>query len=439
MTAATLTALLGLVALFLPLAAAVSMALPLALRIELSEGTIGRLIGGTFSLMLLASLGIDVLVALDADHATSVTLAQWMVLPTYAVEATFVFDVPAAVLMTLSSLLCGLIGAFSASYLHQDPGFRRFFVLLPLFAAGMMAVAAGETLDLIYAGWEVVGLASALLIAYFHTREAPVRHGLRAFAVYRACDVALLSAAVLMHHHGHDATLANAGETLHGGSGLLIALLLVFASMGKAASFPFTGWLPRAMEGPTPSSAIFYGALSIHAGPFLLLRAGPQLETQPVARGVLLGIGVLTAVHATMVGRVQTDIKAQLGYASVTQAALITIEIALGLYSLALVHLAGHALLRTWQLLRSPSLLHDHHELTGLIGGSRPARGTLWERLLPRPVRRFGYRMALERWFLDDLAANRLVGSFSAGFAALDRLDRRWCALVGGTDKEAGR
>lgn len=432
-----LLAPLALLAFCAPLAAAFGLFLSWIAGLRPSEPTVERVTGIAFGVAFLACLGVDLLV-LTGSAGRTVTLAHWVVLPTYAVDARLVLDAPAAVMMTLTTLLCGLIGVFSAPYLHRDPGFTRFFVLLPLFAAGMMAVAAGDTLDLIYAGWEVVGLASALLIAYFHTREAPVRHGLRAFAVYRVCDVALLMAAVLLHQHAPTASL---GGPVHlGEAGAGIALLLVAAILGKAAAFPFTGWLPRAMEGPTPSSAVFYGALSIHAGPYLLIRAWPILEPEPVARAVLLGVAVVTAAHATMVGRVQTDAKSALGYASVTQVAVILGEIALGLTGLALVHLSGHALLRTWQLLRAPSLLHDRHQVTGLLGSHRPARGRHWEALLPLGLRRFGYRVALERWFVDDLAANRLLAAATGVLVGLDRLDRAWVGwLEGSSDPGEGR
>ena len=431
----TLLGMLGLTAVFAPVVAALGLVIPWALGGPWSEHAVRRIIGTTFVVDLLGCIGLDVLLLLHGGESHTVTLTHWLVVPSYVVDARLVFDAASALMMTLTALLCGLIGAFSAPYLHQDSGFYRFFVLLPLFAAGMMAVAAGDTLDLVYAGWEVVGISSALLIAYFHTREAPVRHGLRAFAVYRVCDVALLTAAVMLHHFAGDASLGEV-PVLEPGVGLTIALLLVFASMGKSAAFPFTGWLPRAMEGPTPSSAIFYGALSIHAGPFLLIRAWPILEGQPIARVALFCVGLVTALHASMVGRVQTDIKTSLGYASVTQAALILMEVSLGFTQLALLHIAGHAVLRTWQLLRAPSLLHDWHQITGLIGGSRPGRGAVWERLLPEGLRRWAYRVALERWFLDDLAAHRLLGPLVWMLRSLDALDQRWTGWLAGEPAE---
>jgi hypothetical protein len=126
-----------------------------------------------------------------------------------------------------------------------------------------------------------------------------------------------------------------------------------------------------------------------------------------------------------------------LGYASVTQAAVILVEIGLGFTGLALVHICSHAVLRTWQLLRAPSLLHDHHQLVGLIGGGRPPRGTLWERVLPLPLQRLGYHFALERWFIDDLAANRLLDGLVGLLRGVDSLDRSVAGLLAGETEEA--
>lgn len=413
---------LGLLAILLPLVPAVFLGITLTFGLHPSEARITRLVAWSFALCLVACLGV---IALSGGEAELV-LARWFVLSDYAIEARVRFDLPAAVLMTLTALLCGLVGAFSAPYLHRDPGFRRFYLLLALFASGMMAVASAATLDLLYAGWEVVGLSSALLIAYFHQRENPVRHGLRAFAVYRVCDVALLTAAVLLHQANHGVI-----GPVEGAAGTWIGLLLVFAAMGKAAAFPFTGWLPRAMEGPTPSSAIFYGALSIHAGPYLLIRAWPLVEG-PVVQGVLVFVGALTALHATMVGRVQTEFKCALGYASVAQVGLILVEIGLGMPQLALLHLSGHAVLRTWQLLRAPSLIRDRQRLIALMGEA-PARRPFGSRLLPAPVRPLAYRLALERWFLDDLG-DGLLAVAGRALKVLDQVDRRVVSTLAGRD-----
>src|SRR5690606_22872823 len=159
----------------------------------------------------------------------------------------------------------GLIGHFSTRYLHGQKGFVRFFLLLALFATGMQLLVSAASIDQLFLGWELVGLTSALLVAYFQERRAPVEGGLRVFVTYRLCALGLLIGAVLLHQTSGTSDLARAPEAMRAHAGTattLVPLLLLLAAMGKSAQFPFGAWLPRAMEGPTPSSALFYGALS---------------------------------------------------------------------------------------------------------------------------------------------------------------------------------
>jgi len=257
-----------------------------------------------------------------------------------------------------------------------------------------LMVLAGS-IDVLFAGWEFIGISSTLLIGFFHERRHAVDAALRAFVTYRICDVGLLAAGVMMHAAlgSGDFALLFTGTwpratcTLAGAPALVVALLLVFAALGKTAQLPFSGWLPRAMEGPTPSSAIFYGALSIHAGAYLLLRCAPLLDTVPAAAWLLVAIGTATALHAGIVGSVQTDLKSMLAYASMTQAGIILAEIGLGLRVLPLVHVVSHAILRSLQILRSPSAMHDRHELAAALGGP-PGRRVLVARAAAAPGRR---------------------------------------------------
>ncbi|MFS8065638.1 MAG: proton-conducting transporter membrane subunit, partial [Byssovorax sp.] len=152
----------------------------------------------------------------------------------------------------------------------------------------------------------------------------------------------------------------DAGIGLEAGIGTLAALGLTLSAMGKAAQFPVGGWLVRAMEGPTPSSALYYGALSVHTGIFLLLRAEPILRSSVVVSTVLVVVGLGTAVVASALGRVQTDAKSALAYACRAQLGLMFLECGLGFYRLAAWHMLGHAGLRAFQMLRAPSILHDH-------------------------------------------------------------------------------
>jgi NADH:ubiquinone oxidoreductase subunit 5 (subunit L)/multisubunit Na+/H+ antiporter MnhA subunit len=379
------------------------------------------------------------MVALGAERVVA-PVGIWFEVDRYHFPWTLVADRLSVPFALFSSLLVGLVGAFSRRYMHLEPGYRRFYLLLAFFGAGVEVVVLAGTLELLFFGWEIVGLASALLIAFFHERIGPVEHGLRAFATYRVCDIGLLAAAVWLHHATGSAEVAASGATAVAWGGFtgpadaaqatLIGLLLLWASMGKSAQVPLGGWLPRAMEGPTPSSAIFYGAISIHLGAYLLLRAAPLLEQAPLFAAAVCVVGAATAMHATFVGRVQTDIKSALAYASMTQVGIIFVEIGLGFRYLPLAHLVGHAAVRSLQILRSPSLLHDHHHLEQAMGRQLPKTGGHLERLVPASFQPWLYRHALERGYFDAVLVDYVVRGFARVFGGLDRCDRLWSALL---------
>ena len=218
----------------------------------------------------------------------------------------FLVDRLSLAFAALSAAIAGVVSAFSNRYLHREPGYNRYFVLLAMFVTGMLLIALAGNVAVLFVGWEFVGLSSALLVAFFHERPAAVANAFRVFSVYRISDAAMLAAAVLLRHVAGTDSLSllfgsGAGTTsaLTGTNATIIAVLLIVAVAGKSALLPFSSWLPRAMEGPTPSSAVYYGSLSIHAGCFLLLRAAPLLEQAPVAR---LLAGVLGACHGGVRG-----------------------------------------------------------------------------------------------------------------------------------------
>lgn len=435
MISATLASALGFIALTVPFAALVVLGAMLMLAPDVPERRVHQIVSTSLSTALAATLGVAALQLAGAPH-TEIAFGSVLAVRGYHLDLVFLLDAPGVLLLTLDLLLTGLVGMYSARYMHQDPGFHRFYVLLMLFAVGVSLVAAASGLDVLFAGWELVGLSSALLIAFFHRRTKPVLHGLRAFAIYRATDVGILLAMVLLHHELGSTDLHHLADALHPGpEAWLIGALLIFGAMGKGASVPFTGWLPRAMEGPTPSSAVFYGALSIHASPFLLLRIQPLLDTHLGLRAAVILIGAITALHASWVGRVQTDVKSALAYASVAQVALIWIEAGLGLQTLALVHIAGHAALRTWQLLRAPNVLQDRYRITTLLGAELAHTGRHFEAVLPAGLRRRLYVLGLERWYLDDLL-QRLLTAWRRPLHALDRLDQRLGRALDGPPPE---
>jgi len=297
--------------------------------------------------------------------------------------------------------------------MHQERGFLRFYLLTLLFGVGVETVLLAASLDQVFFGWELVGLSSALLIAFFSHRPGPAKGGIRAFLTYRFCDIGLLAAVVVMHHSTGSTVFSSFQEGWFGlpalgseSTAILVVLLLVFACMGKSALVPFGGWLPRAMEGPTPSSAVFYGALSIHLGPYLMLRCSPIIDQSKWAGAILVTIGVLTAFHGTSVGRVQPDVKGALAYGSMTQVGLIFIEIGLGWNLLAAIHIVGHACIRTLEILRAPSVLHDYHHIETSLGAVLPKMGLHYERFLPKKWQMWFYHMSLERGFSEALLMN---------------------------------
>jgi NAD(P)H-quinone oxidoreductase subunit 5 len=348
----------------------------------------------------------------------------------------------------LTFVLCGTISAFATKYLHREDGYNRFFVLYALFVLGMALTALAGTIETLFTGWELVGLSSALLVAFFQERAMPVRNGLRVWTIYRVSDAAFLIAAVVLHHlrgHGDFDLMLGAGawpsdhETLTQSQALLVGALLLVAAAGKSALAPFSGWLPRAMEGPTPSSAIFYGALSVHLGAYLLLRLGPIMNASPWLSAAVVVLGLATAASAALTARVQTDIKSALSYASLTQVGLIVAEIGLGLRWIPLVHLLGHACVRTLQFLRAPTLLQDYHTLENALGQRVAYQGETRPQATSAAAA-WLYRLALERFYFDALLNEYVARPTLALFQSCDRAERRWTDfLSGGQSRESDR
>jgi NADH-quinone oxidoreductase subunit L len=350
----------------------------------------------------------------------------------------FEFDRLSVPFVILTFVLCGTIGAFANRYLHRERGFNRFFVLFSLFVAGMVTTSLAGTVETLFSGWELVGLSSALLVAFFHERPAPPSNGLHVWIVYRVSDAALLMAAVALHHMKGEGNFDKflTGEWPAGGtllspnSAFFVGLLLLIAAMGKSAMVPFSGWLPRAMEGPTPSSAVFYGALSVHLGAFLLLRFSPILEQSPTLQGLIVAVGLATAVFATFSAAVQTDIKSALSFASLSQVGLIFAEIGIGFRYLALIHILGHGCLRTLQFLRAPTLLYDYRTMEDAIGERLPKISGAWLSRSPDSVRVWYYRLALERGYMDAYLKDYLVRPFLWTLRKCDSFERRWTNML---------
>jgi NADH:ubiquinone oxidoreductase subunit 5 (subunit L)/multisubunit Na+/H+ antiporter MnhA subunit len=284
----------------------------------------------------------------------------------------FYFDNITAVFALVGASITFLVAVYSRFYLHRDSGFKRFFNTLLLFYFAYTLVIFSGNFETLFVGWEFLGITSFLLIVFYRDRYLPVKNGLKTISLYRLGDVCLILALWMSHHLWHENITFNKLNDLqllathineHNYFTIFIIVMFVIAATIKSAQIPFSSWLPRAMEGPTTSSAIFYGSLSVHLGVFLLLRTYPYWQTLISIKVLIISIGSLTAITASLIARVQSSVKTQIAYGSIAQIGLMFIEVAMGWHVLALVHFAGNAFLRTYQLLVSPSvlgyLIHD--------------------------------------------------------------------------------
>lgn len=440
---------LGRVVVIMPCLAVGVLGISSLLDWRLTERTLNRVLQTAIISGLLAAVAIlALMLMLDQRHVV-IPFGEWVQFEHehshFHFSVKFVFDRLSVPMTILSFILCGTIGAFASNYMHRERGYNRFFFLYALFTLGMVVTSLADTIETLFAGWELVGLSSALLVAFFQDRPAPARNGFRVWVVYRVSDAALLLAAVVLHHlksqgdfdrlMGSDSHLRTWPEgitDISPGYAVVVGLLLLVAAAGKSGLVPFSGWLPRAMEGPTPSSAVFYGALSVHLGAFLLLRISPILDVSVWLSAALVALGLTTAVYAYLAGSVQTDIKSALTFASLSQVGIIVAEIGFGLRYIALIHLLGHACLRTLQFVRAPTLLHDYRTLENAIGNRLPRLPGPWDRFTPASVRGWLYRLALERGYLDAFLTDYIVVPFVRVFRKFDSLELRWTNFLTG-------
>lgn len=323
------------------------------------------------------------------------------------------YDEITAVFSIVGTLLFFLVATFSKYYMHRDHGYKRFFNTILLFATAYNFIILAGNFETLFIGWEIKGICSFILIAFYRDRYLPVKNAFKAVSNYRVSDVALMLAMWMMHHLTHQnisfSQLGEAKEIANAanqtGMAIFIVCMIILPATIKSAQFPFTTWLPRAMEGPTASSAIFYGSLSVHIGVFLLLRTHPFWEDMLWAKVAIITIGAITAIMATMIARVQPTVKTQIAYSSAAQIGLMFIEIALGFHWLVLVHFAGNAFLRTYQLLVSPSVLNYlvHHQF---FHYSQPK-----QKAVSKITASF-YMLGIKEWNLDTIMFRYLWSPF---------------------------
>ena len=332
----------------------------------------------------------------------------------------FYFDHITAVFAGVGSLMAFLVAIFSRYYLHREAGFKRFFVTVLFFFLGYNLIVFSGNFETLFIGWEILGICSFLLIAFYRDRYLPVKNGLKVISFYRLADVCLVLAMWMSHHLWHENItflklndLSYMGDQIqqHYPLSIFIAVMILVAAAIKSAQLPFTSWLPRAMEGPTTSSAIFYGSLSVHLGVFILLRTFPFWQDLAVIKIAVIVVGLLTSLIATGIARVQSTVKTQIAYSSAAQIGFIFVEVALGFHWLALIHFTGNAFLRTYQLLMSPSVLSYlvHDQFYNFVPGKNNGKHSSFKR-----IKHSLYVLCVKEWNIDFILQRLLWNPFKA-------------------------
>jgi NADH-quinone oxidoreductase subunit L len=346
----------------------------------------GRRLGHRAHWVAVPPVGLAFCVALAAflrvwrGHETFAgPLWDWIVAGTFRAPVTFQLDQLSAVMLLVVTGVGFLIHVYSIGYMHADPDYPRFFTYLNLFVFSMvMLVLAGNFL-LLYVFWEAVGLCSYLLIGFWYTRESAANAGKKAFIVNRVGDFGFGLGVMLIW-----TTLGTLEYTevfarapiLTVGTATAISLLLFLGACGKSAQLPLHTWLPDAMEGPTPVSALIHAATMVTAGVYMVVRAHALFERSGVALDVVAWIGVVTAVFAATIGLVQTDIKRVLAYSTVSQLGYMFVGVGVGAYAAGIYHLVTHAFFKALLFLGAGSVIHA-------LAGEQDLRkmGGLWRRL----------------------------------------------------------
>jgi NADH-quinone oxidoreductase subunit L len=350
----------------------------------LIAGIFGRVIGPRPSeIVTTAFLAIAALLSWIAfisvgfgSGATRVQVANWMVSGDLVVDWAFRIDTLTAVMLVVVTTVSALVHLYSIGYMHEDPHRPRFFAYLSLFTFAMLMLVTADNLVQMFFGWEGVGLASYLLIGFWYEKPSANAAAMKAFIVNRVGDfgfaLGIFLVFVLFKSVAFEDILPRVAEVKdatfrflgHDWNAVTLACLLLFmGAMGKSAQFLLHTWLPDAMEGPTPVSALIHAATMVTAGVFMVARLSPLFELSPTALSVVTVIGAITAFFAATVGLVQNDIKRVIAYSTCSQLGYMFVALGVGAFGAGIFHLFTHAFFKALLFLGAGSVIHAmHHE-----------------------------------------------------------------------------
>jgi len=301
----------------------------------------------------------------------------WAAVGEFAIHVGYMVDPLTAVMICMVSIVATCIQIYSIGYMHGDPRFSRFFAYLSLFCGSMFLICIADNFLMLYAGWELVGLCSYLLIGFWFERQSASNAAKKAFITTRVGDVGFAIGILILFFHVPSLLFADAFGAVESGQipawiAGIAALCLFCGAIGKSAQFPLHVWLPDAMEGPTPVSALIHAATMVAAGVFMVARLFPLFYTS-LGAAVLFGapaltvvavIGLITALMAAVIGVVQNDIKRILAYSTISQLGYMTAALGLGVvgFTAGVFHLITHAFFKSLLFLGSGSVIHGCHD-----------------------------------------------------------------------------
>jgi NADH-quinone oxidoreductase subunit L len=293
----------------------------------------------------------------------SKTLFAWIVSGSFRTAVSFHFDQLTAVMVLVVTGVGFLIHVYSAGYMAEDGRYSRYFAFLNLFTFFMLVLVLASDIVLMFVGWEGVGLCSYLLIGFWFDRPAAAKAGMKAFIVNRIGDAAfIIGVLVLLVNLGGGSfrgiNEAAASGSLAPGLATLAAILLFAGATGKSAQIPLYVWLPDAMEGPTPVSALIHAATMVTAGVYMVCRLSGLYAASPAASSIVAWVGAVTAVYAATMAFVQNDIKRVLAYSTISQIGYMFIGCGVGAYAAGLFHLVTHAFFKSLLFLAAGSVIH---------------------------------------------------------------------------------
>jgi NADH-quinone oxidoreductase subunit L len=311
---------------------------------------------------------LDLLSEPSDERTHIVKIFTWLPVGTLHIDMAFLAD-PLSVAMCLFVTGVGaLIHLYAVGYMHGDPKFSKFFLYMNLFAFSMLMLVLGENLLVTFLGWEGVGTCSYFLISFWQTRQSAATAGKKAFITNRVGDFGFMLAMFLAFESvgsisysvlNHSAEVGSISRTAATG----VAALLFLGAVGKSAQLPLYFWLPDAMEGPTPVSALIHAATMVTAGVFLMVRVSPLLHVSASWLPTLIAwIGVITALFAASIAVAQTDIKRVLAYSTVSQLGYMFLAVGSGAYVAAIFHMVTHAFFKALLFLGSGSVIHGMHD-----------------------------------------------------------------------------